>query len=356
MYLGGCKIIASTDFRYFRLIRIFVSMDNGEIIIYRTADGETRLEVRMESDSVWLTQAQMAELFQTTPQNITMHTNHVFREGELEKEATCKRSLQVRQEGTRTIRRIQNIYNLDVIISVGYRVKSPRGTQFRIWANKVLKEYLIKGYAVNNQAKAEQLEELKKTVRLLSHVLAAKEVTKSEAVGLLRVITDYTYGLDTLDRYDYQQLEVSATTTEEPFHATYENAMEALQVLRDKFGGSELFAHEKDESFKSTMGAIYQTFGGRDLYPSVEEKAANLLYLTVKNHSFSDGNKRIAAFLFLWFLENNRILYRADGSRLLDNNTLVALTLMIAESRTEEKDVMTKVVVNLINKIGRAHV
>lgn len=300
-------------------------MDNGEIIIYRTADGETRLEVRMESDSVWLTQAQMAELFQTTPQNITMHTNHVFREGELEKEATCKRSLQVRQEGTRTIRRIQNIYNLDVIISVGYRVKSPRGTQFRIWANKVLKEYLIKGYAVNNQAKAEQLEELKKTVRLLSHVLAAKEVTKSEAVGLLRVITDYTYGLDTLDRYDYQQLEVSATTSEEPFRATYENAMAALQVLRDKFGG-------------------------RDLYPSVEEKAANLLYLTVKNHSFSDGNKRIAAFLFLWFLENNRILYRPDGSRLLDNNTLVALTLMIAESRTEEKDVMTKVVVNLINK------
>ena len=325
-------------------------MDNGEIIIYRTADGETRLEVRMESDSVWLTQAQMAELFQTTPQNITMHTNHVFREGELEKEATCKRSLQVRQEGTRTIRRIQNIYNLDVIISVGYRVKSPRGTQFRIWANKVLKEYLIKGYAVNNQAKAEQLEELKKTVRLLSHVLAAKEVTKSEAVGLLRVITDYTYGLDTLDRYDYQQLEVSATTSEEPFRATYENAMAALQVLRDKFGGSALFAREEDESFKSTMGAIYQTFGGRDLYPSVEEKAANLLYLTVKNHSFSDGNKRIAAFLFLWFLENNRILYRPDGSRLLDNNTLVALTLMIAESRTEEKDVMTKVVVNLINK------
>ena len=216
--------------------------------------------------------------------------------------------------------------------------------------NKVLKEYLIKGYAVNNQAKAEQLEELKKTVRLLSHVLAAKEVTKSEAVGLLRVITDYTYGLDTLDRYDYQQLEVSATTSEEPFRATYENAMAALQVLRDKFGGSALFAREKDESFKSTMGAIYQTFGGRDLYPSVEEKAANLLYLTVKNHSFSDGNKRIAAFLFLWFLENNRILYRPDGSRLLDNNTLVALTLMIAESRTEEKDVMTKVVVNLINK------
>ena len=253
----------------------------------------------------------------------------------------------VRQEGKRTVKRRIDTYNLDMILSVGYRVNSKNATQFRIWANKVLKDYIIKGYDVTRKAKIEQL---KQTVRLLSKVLSAKEVTKSEAVGLLRVITDYTYGLDTLDRYDYQQLEVSATTTEETFHETYENAMEALQVLRDKFGGSELFAHEKDESFKSTMGVIYQTFDGRDLYPSVEEKAANLLYLTVKNHSFSDGNKRIAAFLFLWFLENNRILYRADGSRLVDNNTLVALTLMIAESRTEEKDVMTKVVVNLINK------
>ena len=325
-------------------------MDRGEIIIYQTADGETRLDVRMENDSVWLTQAQIAQLFGTEIPAISKHIRNIFQSGELERAATVSKMEMVRQEGTRTVKRRIDTYNLDMILSVGYRVNSKNATQFRIWANKVLKEYLIKGYAVNSQAKFEQLEELKQTVHLLSNVLSAKEVTKSEAVGLLRVITDYTYGFDTLDRYDYQQLEVSATTTEEPFHATYENAMEALQVLRDKFGGSELFAHEKDESFKSTMGAIYQTFGGRDLYPSVEEKAANLLYLTVKNHSFSDGNKRIAAFLFLWFLENNRILYRADGSRLLDNNTLVALTLMIAESRTEEKDVMTKVVVNLINK------
>ena len=329
---------------------IYVHMDRGEIIIYQTADGETRLDVRMENDSVWLTQAQIAQLFGTEIPAISKHIRNIFQSGELEREATVSKMEMVRQEGKRTVKRRIDTYNLDMILSVGYRVNSKNATQFRIWANKVLKEYLIKGYAVNSQAKIEQLEELKQTVRLLSKVLSAKEVTKSEAVGLLRVITDYTYGLDTLDRYDYQQLEVTATTAEEPFHATYENAMEALQVLRDKFGGSELFAHEKDESFKSTMGVIYQTFGGRDLYPSVEEKAANLLYLTVKNHSFSDGNKRIAAFLFLWFLENNRILYRADGSRLLDNNTLVALTLMIAESRTEEKDVMTKVVVNLINK------
>ena len=329
---------------------IFVRMDRGEIIIYQTADGETCLDVRMENDSVWLTQAQIAQLFGTEIPAISKHIRNIFQSGELEREATVSKMEIVRQEGERTVKRRLDTYNLDMILSVGYRVNSKNATQFRIWANKVLKEYLIKGYAVNSQAKIEQLEELKQTVRLLSNVLATKDITRSEAVGLLRVITDYTYGLDTLDRYDYQQLEVSATTTEEPFHATYENAMSALQVLRDKFGGSELFAHEKDESFKSTMGAIYQTFGGHDLYPSVEEKAANLLYLTVKNHSFSDGNKRIAAFLFLWFLENNRILYHADGSRLLDNNTLVALTLMIAESRTEEKDVMTKVVVNLINK------
>ena len=325
-------------------------MNTGEVLIYRTADGETRLDVRLENDSVWLTQAQIAQLFGTEIPAISKHIRNIFRSGELEREATISILETVRQEGARIVKRRIDTYNLDMILSVGYRVNSKNATQFRIWANKVLKEYLIKGYAVNDRAKAEQLEELKRTVRLLSNVLDAKAVTKSEAVGLLRVITDYTYGLDTLDRYDYQRLEVSATTAEESFRATYENAMEALRTLRDKFGGSDLFAHEKDESFKSTMGAIYQTFGGRDLYPSVEEKAANLLYLTVKNHSFSDGNKRIAAFLFLWFLEKNGILYRPDGSRLVDNNTLVALTLMIAESRTEEKEVMTKVVVNLINK------
>ena len=325
-------------------------MDRGEIIIYQTADGETRLDVRMENDSVWLTQAQMVELFNSTKQNVSLHINNIFKEGELEREATVKEYLIVRQEGNRSVRRKITVYNLDVIISVGYRVKSQRGTQFRIWANKILKEYLIKGYAVNTQAKAEQLEELKKTVRLLSHVLAAKEVTKSEAVGLLRVITDYTYGLDTLDRYDYQALGVEKTTKEEIFHATYENAMDAINALKVQFGESRWFANEKDDSFKSSIGQIYQTFGGEDLYPSVEEKAAMLLYLVVKNHSFSDGNKRIAAMLFLWFMEKNGILYGPDGHKRIADNTLVALTLMIAESRTEEKDVMVKVVVNLINK------
>lgn len=325
-------------------------MDKGEIIIYQTSDGQTELDVRLEGDSVWLSQSQLAQLLQVRPQNITMHIRNVYKEGELERSATCKNFLQIQNEGGRLITRNIKFYNLDVIISVGYRVKSLRGTQFRIWANRVLKEYLIKGYAINRNAKQEQLDELKRTISVMSNVLAAKSVTKDEAVGLLKVISDYAYGLDTLDRYDYQQLEIADTTPEEKFRATYDNAMQALQMLKEQFGASELFAREKDSSFRSTMGAIYQTFGGKDLYPSVEEKAANLLYLTVKNHSFSDGNKRIAAFLFLWFMEKNGILYREDGSRLIDNNTLVALTLMIAESRTEEKDVMTKVVVNLINK------
>lgn len=325
-------------------------MNKGEIIIYQSSDGQTELDVRLEGDSVWLSQAQMAQLLQVRPQNITMHIRNVYKEGELERTLTCKDFLQVQDEGGRLISRKIKFYNLDVIISVGYRVKSMRGTQFRIWANRVLKEYLIQGYAINRNVKAEQLDELKRTIAIMNEVLAAKSVTKDEAIGLLRVISDFAYGLDTLDRYDYQQLEITDTTADEPFRATYESAMEALQVLKAQFGASDLFAREKDESFHSTMGAIYQTFGGRDLYPSVEEKAANLLYLTTKNHSFSDGNKRIAAFLFLWFMEKNGILYREDGSRLIDNNTLVALTLMIAESRTEEKDIMTKVVVNLINK------
>lgn len=325
-------------------------MNTGEIIIYQTPDGQTELDVRLEGDTVWLSQAQLSILFRSDRTSIGRHIRNIYKNGELTENSTCAIFAQVQQEGKRVVKRAIPHYNLDMVISVGYRVNSKQATQFRIWANRVLKEYLIQGYAINRNAKVEQLEELKRTIAVMNDVLAAKTVTRDEAVGLLKVISDFAYGLDTLDRYDYQQLEISDTTSEERFRATYESAMEALQVLKTQFGASELFAREKDGSFHSTMGAIYQTFGGRDLYPSVEEKAANLLYLTTKNHSFSDGNKRIAAFLFLWFLEKNGVLYRNDGSRLIDNNTLVALTLMIAESRTEEKDIMTKVVVNLINK------
>lgn len=326
-------------------------MDNrGKIVIYQTKDGKTSIDVKLENETVWLNQAQMAELFQTDRTSVVKHVNNIYKSEELEKDSTCAKIAQVQMEGNRTIKRHIIYYNLDMIISVGYRVNSMRGTQFRIWANKVLKDYLIKGYAINQQVKAAQLEDLKSTVRLLSNVIEHKQLTLDEANGLLRVITDYTYGLDTLDKYDYQQLEVDSTTPTEEFRATYEEAMEAIHLLQEKFGSSDLFGNEKDQSFKSSINTIYQTFGGEELYPSIEEKAAMLFYLVVKNHSFSDGNKRIAAFLFLWFLEKNGILYKSDGSKLIGNNTLVALTLMIAESRTEEKDVMVKVVINLINK------
>ncbi len=323
---------------------------DSNIAIYQTPDGETIIDVRLEGDTVWLSRMQIAQLLHTQPQNVSLHIGNIYREKELDEASTRKDFFLVQNEGNRKVSRLTKFYNLDVIISVGYRVKSQRGTQFRIWANKILKDYIIRGYAINQNAKVEQLDELKQTIAIMRNVLAHKSITQDEAVGLLRVISDYSYGLDTLDRYDYQTLDITKTTKSEVFRATYENAIEALAILKDKFGGSDLFAHEKDDSFKSTMGVIYQTFDGQELYPSIEEKAANLLYLTVKNHSFSDGNKRIAAFLFLWFMEKNGILYREDGSRLLDNNTLVALTLMIAQSKVEEKDIMTKVVVNLINQ------
>ena len=325
-------------------------MNKGEIVIYQTQDGGTSLEVRLENDTVWLDQYQMAELFDTDRTSIVRHVNNIYRTVEIEREATCAKIAQVQKEGNRTVKRQINFYNLDMIISVGYRINSKRGTQFRIWANKILKDYLVKGYAVNEKMKLQQYTDLKQTVKLLSHVLESKELSADEATGLLQVISDYTYALDTLDRYDYQQLTVERTTEEEPFRATYDTAMEAIRYLQNKFGDSGLFGNEKDESFKSSINTIYQTFDGQELYPSVEEKAAMLLYLVTKNHSFSDGNKRIAAFLFLWFLEKNGILYRPDGTKLIENNALVALTLMIAESRTEEKDTIVKVVINLINQ------
>ena len=325
--------------------------EDQKIVIYQTEDGHTQIDVRLENDTVWLTQAQMVELFQTTKQNVSLHVGNVYKEGELEQEATVKEYLTVQNEGNRKVTRKVKYYNLDVIISVGYRVKSKRGTAFRIWARKIIKDYLVKGYAVNERIRKEQIGELRQLVQVASRAISNQNVENMvESQDLLNVVVDYTYALDTLDNYDYERLTIDKTTRQEKFHATYDNAMEEINRLRDKFGGSALFGNEKDDSFKSSIGQIYQTFGGEELYPSVEEKAAMLLYLVTKNHSFSDGNKRIAATLFLWFLNNNHILYRKDGSKRLADNTLVALTLMIAESKTEEKDVMVKVVVNLINQ------
>ena len=323
----------------------------GDIIIYQTEDGQTQVDVRMENDTVWLTQAQMAELFKSSRTNIVEHIQHIYDEDELDETSTCRKFRQVRQEGKRMVTREIPMYNLDMIISVGYRVNSKRGVKFRQWANRILKEYLVKGYAVNDRLRRDQLGELRQLVQVVGRTLQSQDITTTpDGQALFDVVVDYTYALDTLDNYDYERLSIERTTSDEPFRATYENAMDEIRRLHAKFGGSQWFGNEKDDSFKSSIGQIYQTFGGEELYPSVEEKAAMLLYLVTKNHSFSDGNKRIAATLFLWFLNNNGILYRPDGTKRIADNTLVALTLMIAESRTEEKDVMVKVVVNLINQ------
>ena len=326
---------------------------NNQIIIYQTEDGQTQVDVRMENDMIWLTRQQIADLFGRDYKTISKHINNALKEELADSvvvakfaNTTCHGAIEGKTQ-THDI----DYFNLEVITSVGYRVKSKRGVQFRQWANKVLKQYLIKGYAFNERVRKEQIGELRQLVGMLGRTIQNQPLlSNDETNALFQVVTDYTYALDTLDNYDYERLTINKTTKEESFHATYENAIRAIDGLREKFGGSVLFGNEKDDSFKSSIGQIYQTFGGEELYPSVEEKAAMLLYLVTKNHSFSDGNKRIAATLFLWFLNGNSILYHPDGTKRIADSTLVALTLMIAESRTEEKDVMVKVVVNLINK------
>ena len=328
-------------------------MENDKIIIYKDENNSIQLDVKMDGDMIWLTRQQLATLFGRDYKTISKHINNALKE-ELADEVVVAKFANTTQHGAiegKTQTHELEYFNLEMVTSVGYRVKSSRGVQFRKWANKILKDYLVKGYAVNQRIHSEQIAELRQLVGMLGRTIQSQPVLSTdETNALFEVVTDYSYALDTLDDYDYQRLTIEKITKEEPFHATYENAMEEINRLREKFGGSVLFGNEKDDSFKSSIGQIYQTFGGKELYPSVEEKAAMLLYLVTKNHSFSDGNKRIAATLFLWFLHGNRILYRADGSKRIPDNTLVALTLMIAESRTEEKDVMVKVVVNLINQ------
>jgi prophage maintenance system killer protein len=293
----------------------------------------------------------MAELFEKDTDTVGLHIRNIFKEGELEPTATTEESSVVQKEGGRQVRRKVKFYNLDVVISVGYRVKSQRGTQFRQWATRVLREHLVKGYTLNEQRLREErakFKEMQRTVDLLSRTLANHELVTETGREVLRVITDYAYALATLDRYDHGTLAVEETSGPAVFMLEYDEAIAIVQSMKGDFDG--LFGQEKDQGFKSALGAIYQTFGGQELYPSIEEKAANLLYFVVKNHAFTDGNKRIAAAVFIFFLARNGILYRPDGSKRLADNALVALTLLIAESHPEEKDTIVKVIVNLINR------
>jgi prophage maintenance system killer protein len=325
-------------------------MNNSKIEIYQIDSGKTEITVRLDNDTVWLSLNQLTELFQKDKSVISRHISNIFKEKELERNSVVAKNATTASDG-----KIYQVdyYNLDVIISVGYRVKSQRGTQFRIWANRILKEYLIKGYSINEKKitqQAEQLKELQKSVKILGEVLEYKSITKYESIGLLKIISDYAYALDILDQYDYQSLKITETSGKEFYQLTYDEAISQIHNVKRVYGNSPLFGNEKDESFKSSVSSIYQTFDGVDLYPSIEEKAANLLYFITKNHSFSDGNKRIAAFLFLYFLEKNGILFNEYGIKRIADNALVALTLMIAVSKPDEKDIIIKVIVNLINR------
>ena len=322
-------------------------LDN-KIVMYQTEDGKTQLDVKLENETVWLTQAQLVQLFDSSKANVSEHIKHIYEDVELAADSTVRKFRTVQTEGKRQVGRNVTYYNLDLIISLGYRVNTKRGIQFRQWATSVLRDYLIKGYAINQRIREENYRQMVQLVRSMARTVKLQDLSKEVRNALLDVVVDYTFALDRLDDYDYQRLGIPESSTEEKFHATYEGAMKVLAELREKFGGSGLFANEKDDSFKSSIGQIYQTFGGQDLYPTVEEKAAMLLYLVTKNHSFSDGNKRIAATLFLWFMIENGILYDDMHNKRIDDATLVALTLLIAESRPEEKDTMIKVVVNLI--------
>ncbi len=329
------------------------TMEKSEIKIYKTPDGSTSIEVKLDKETVWLSQKQMAVLFEKDSDTIGLHLKNIFKTGELEEISTTEYFSVVRQEGNRIVNRKIKHYNLDAIISVGYRVNSRRGILFRKWATQLLKDYLIRGYTLNQQKlqkQNEQLRELKKAVDVLTKTYEHKELSGDESRGLLQIIADYSYALNLLDKYDYQKLTIENTSGKEVYRLTYQDAINKIQLVRKKYGSNDLFGKEKDDSLKSSLAAIYQTFGGKDLYPSIEEKAAHLLYFVVKNHSFVDGNKRIAAFLFLYFLEKNKILFTETGQKRLADNALVALTLMIAVSKPEEKETMIKVIVNLINR------
>jgi prophage maintenance system killer protein len=322
------------------------NISNNEIVVYKSDDETVEFQVLLDSDedTVWASEQQIMDLFGKARRTIGEHIKKIYEEQELDMHATWREFRQVQKEGNRKVARNVSFYNLDVIISVGYRVKSQRGIEFRRWATKKLKEHLIKGYTINEK----RLKQLQQTIQLVKRT--SKQISNTdEAEGLMEVLSDYSRALDILDDYDHQKLSKEVTESVITFRIDYNEAIKAIEQLRLKFGGSSLFGNEKDQSFKSSIAVIDQTFDGKDLYPSIEEKAANLLYLVVKNHSFTDGNKRIAAWLFVWYLSKNSFLRNEDNSKKISNNTLVALTLMIAESNPAEKEMMINVVINLMN-------
>lgn len=321
--------------------QVYQEGPGGEIVLYRIPDGETSVNVRLVKDTVWLNLNQITVLFGRDKSVISRHLRKIFSDGELDRRSVVAFFATTAADGK--IYQIEH-FNLDAIISVGYRVNSKRGVQFRIWATRVLREHLLKGYTVNQR----RLEELKQTIRLVAQIADRRQLDGDEATSLLRVIADYSTALEMLDDYDHNRIRPPSRTKGKVIGLNYDEVRRIVDRLREEFGGSRLFGKEKDQGLRSSLAAVMQTFGGRDLYPGIEEKGAHLLYFLVKDHVFIDGNKRIAAALFLWFMEKNGALYRKDGSRRIANNALVAMTLLIAESHPREKDILCNVLMHLI--------
>jgi len=303
---------------------------------------QNNLEVKLMRDTVWLTQNQMSELFQTERSVITKHLKSIFKSGELEEKSNVQKMHIANSDEP------VDHYNLDIIFSVGYRVNSKRGTQFRIWATNVLRKHLVKGYTFNKINPSRKVKELQDVVSLLTNMISLDNIT-NEAKGIIQIISEYSRGLGILDDYDHERLSMPGGTRRKTVIMTYADAQEIITAMKSKFHDSAIVGREKDNSFKSSIGAIYQTFDGKDLYPTLEEKAAHLLYFVTKNHGFVDGNKRIAAAMFISFLHKNKILLRKDGGKRIDDNALAALTLMVAASKPSEKDKLIKVILNLMH-------
>lgn len=326
-------------------------LQKGEIVIYISEDGSISLDTKLENDTIWLTQKQMAELFGVKTPAINKHLNNIYNEGELDKISTVSILEIVQKEGNRDISRKIAFYNLDAVISVGYRVNSSRATQFRIWATNTLKEYLTKGYVINEKmlkAQQNKIQTLQSTVSLLTRSIQNQISTVDEAQDVANILDNFAKGLDLLDNFDHKTLDTKGVTQKEAVVISESEFLKVIDKMKSEFA-SDVFANPKDESFASSVNQIYQTFGGNDCYPTLEEKAAMLLYLITKNHSFSDGNKRIAASCFLYFLNKNNMLYK-NNLPIIDNGTLFALTLLIAESEPSEMEIMKQIVVSVLNK------
>lgn len=323
----------------------------GEIIIYQTPDKDLQIQVKLKNETLWLSQKLIAELFERDSDTIGLHLKNIYAEQELDEKVTTEFFSVVQNEGKRQVTRKIKFYNLDAIISVGYRVNSKRGTQFRQWATQHLKDYLVKGYAINKQ----RLEQLQKVVEVIQQSGNTDSIQLSEAKGLLNILSSYTQSFILLNQYDSNNLSAEKLNKNVTYEIQYEEAIAAIKQLKNQLiaqkEATSLFGNQKDDSFKGTLQSIVQTFDGQYLYPSIEEQAAHLLYFIIKNHPFSDGNKRIGAFMFVWFLEKNKHRFKKSGEVKINDNGLTVLALLVAQSNPSEKELMINLVINLIKNV-----